>query len=429
VALTFDPATGSLGPLQRLTRTAAAALYPAPTPDGKALYYSQMSARGTQIRRLDLGQEPLPGGALVPEPAPFAKDTLLSRADEPSQVPASQPVGPDQPYDLTRSHVTTLRTGFVVDPSQAAYLLGAGGTDVLGRLSWTALGAIGLAATQGRGPRGVMAGAAWRGTAWAPSLHVFSLLTRPGSQRFAPVEGMDRERRGAELGLTREWFPTAFSGKATFSLAREHQEDLRPQGLGLDRSVLGLDVRQSASWHQHLLAMGAGARVIAQSGRTDSASWSLSRLQMQAAFSYDGWGLVVKGEEGRIQGSPTLADRFTLGGQSVGLLARSLEAQQVFQPALPAFTATGDRFRSWKADFGGLYFQRTQLWNEGQPRPEAQRVVGLEMRFGVEDMAPWMRSIAQRHVGRLEFNLGLHRTLDGVMKNRTLLTAAMGYRF
>lgn len=427
VRVSFDPAaTQPFGTREPLTRTLGGAAYPAPTPDGKGLYFALLDAKGTEIRHLDLTQGPLPAATLTPEAAPFVPDAVLSAADQPSRVPATVEPPAGRPYSALETHATNLRTGYVFSPSGRALTLGAGGTDVIGKLSWQAQGAIGLPGEHGMGPRGASLGAAWRGWSWAPSFQAFSVLERPSGQRFEPVVGLDRERRGAEVTLTREWL--AFPQVGSLKLSAAHERvDLLP-GAQATRTVTGADLNQDAAFTWHAFGAGASARLQGQKGRTDGLDWNLRRALVSAYASYEGFDVSAEAESGRLGGSPTRLDRFTLGGQSAGLLGRSLEATSVFQPALPTHLATGDRFERWRVSTGPFYVEGVALWDAVGQRPAYTRVAGFEVK-GDFTKLPILRDIAQRVLGRPELSLGLHRPLDGAMKGRTVFTLALVNRF
>ena len=72
-----DPARPPL----RLTRTQGAALSPAPTQDGKALFYLSLESDGFDLRRLELTPEVLAGAGRAPDlSAELAPAALRLRA-------------------------------------------------------------------------------------------------------------------------------------------------------------------------------------------------------------------------------------------------------------------------------------------------------------------------------------------------------------
>ncbi|MDP1832043.1 MAG: hypothetical protein Q8K67_08285 [Geothrix sp.] len=401
-----------------LTRTLAAAWNPVATPDGQWIYYTQLSASGLQIRKLDATRLPLEPQPLPRDPAALVKDQVLPKADEPSPLPAPVAVAA-HPYRIGESHDVFSVASYSATPSGLSAQIGAGGNDILHRLNWQVLAGLG----NGAGPRGGMAGAAWRGWRWAPSLQVFSLLERPSSQRFAPVAGFDRERRGAELGFRNENLgrPQAFI-QPVFA-----HERVTPAGADpFNRSLGGVEAGFASFWSRD--GQGFRARLAGrdQHGHTDGRAWSLNRVAFTAGWINPWAPLTVRVEGGRIGGDPTALDRFHLGGVPTSLLPAALDANRVIQAALPAYGATGNRFQRLRGELGfgvfQAYLEHTAVWQDPAPRPGAQRVVGLELdsrNLGLP------MDVLRRLAGNLSFTLGLHRPLDGIMKDRTVGTLSM----
>ncbi|GLH68439.1 hypothetical protein [Geothrix edaphica] len=401
-----------------LTRTLAAAWNPVATPDGRWIYYTQLSASGLQIRRLDATRPPLDAKPLPQDPAPLVPGQVLPKADESSPLPPPVPVEP-HPYRVGESHDTFTLAGYSATPSGLSAQLGAGGNDLLNRLNWQVLAGLG----DGAGPRGGMAGVAWRGWRWAPSLQAFSLLERPSSQRFAPLAGFDRERRGAELAFERADLgrPRAhFRPVAAFE--RVAPADASP----IHRALWGVDAGLGSFWSRDGQGLRAALASREQQGRTDGHAWTLTRTTLTLGWINPWSPLTVHLEEGRIGGDPTTLDRFRLGGVGTSLLPTALDANRVVQAALPAYTATGNRLRRLRGDLGlGLlraYVEHATVWQDAAPRPSAQRVAGLELDSRDIDLP---LDVLRRLAGNLSFTVGLHRPLDGTMKGRTVGTLSV----
>ncbi len=115
-----------------LTRVRSAAWQPAPTPDGKRVYFLMLTAQGCEVRRLDV-TEP----ALRPIPDPML-DLLVPGAvrrpeDGPSQLGDPVAVPPSKPYRARETHRVGVRQGWLSGPAVASYEIGLGGRDLLGR--------------------------------------------------------------------------------------------------------------------------------------------------------------------------------------------------------------------------------------------------------------------------------------------------------
>ncbi len=401
-----------------LTRTLAAAWNPVATPDGKWIYYTQLSASGVQIRRLDATLPPLEAKPLPQDPAALVKDQVLPKADEPGPLPAPAAVAA-HPYRVGESHGVFSLAGYSATPSGISAQVGLGGNDIIHRLNWQVLAGLG----DGAGPRGGMAGVAWRGWRWAPSLQAFSILERPSSQNFAPRLGFDRERRGAELAFLREDLgrpQSYFRPVVAF-------EQVTPIGAkAFDRSLGGFDAGIGSFWSLNDQGFRTSLTTRGQLGRTDGHAWNLARATFTAGWLNPWVPITAHLEEGRMGGEPAVFDRFHLGGVPTSLLPTALDGNRVIQAALPAYTTTGNRLQRLRGELGlGIfqaYVEHTALWQDTAPRPSAQRVLGLELdsrKLGVP------MDLLRRLAGNLTFTLGLHRPLDGVMKQRTVGTLSV----
>jgi hypothetical protein len=430
VRLPFDrQAVRPFGPLQILTRTASGAAYPAPTPDGKTLFFGLLSATGMRIHRLELDPSAPRFQPWEAEARPFVTGAVQSSPDAPSPLPPPREPPPAHPYRVGESHQWGGRLGVTLSPSDTSYRLGIGGNDFLGRLDWALLGVTGLPGDGAQGPRGFTGGLAWRGWAGSPRLQVFSQFLQP-SRMGRPVLGQDLERRGGELALERDWPGPSQGGGLRVALAREDVERVGTTG-SWARAAASLEARGRGAFNRGPLTLAAFGTALGLWGSTGGDAWQLQRASVSVRGAYrTDWDLELRGEAGRIQGTPGTLDRFQLGGQALGLLPPTLEAHQVFQPALPLLSATGDRFTRWRAQTlnGLLYLEGTTVWDASRSRPAATRVVGLEIREDTRQV-PGSGDLLRRILGSFQLTLGLHRPLDGPMKGRTVGTLALLNRF
>ncbi len=401
-----------------LTRTLGAAWNPVVTPDGRWIYYTQLTATGLQIRRLDATLPALVDAPLPQDPAALMQGVVLPKPDEPSPLPPPVAVEP-HPYRVGATLDTFSLAGYSATPSGLSAQLGVGGNDLLGRLNWQVLAGLG----DGAGPRGAMAGASWHGWRWAPSFQAFSVLERPSGQRFTPVQGFDRERRGAELAFD---YQDLGRPQARFRPVLAFERTTFASGERFGRLAWGGEGLLAQAWSRDSQGLNLAFAVREQWGRTEGQAWRLTRLAATLGWQNPWAPLSVRVETGQIGGAPTALDRFHLGGVPTSLLPPALDANRVAQPALPAYTATGNRLLRLRGELGlGLlqaYVDHATVWQDSAGRPSAQRVVGLELdsrRLGLP------QDILRRLVGNLSFNLGLHRPLDGAMKGRTVGTLSV----
>lgn len=412
-----------------VVRTLAAAWSPAPTPDGKTLFYAQLSATGVEIRRLDL-VHPALETPLPLDPAPLTRGTVLPPTDEANLLPA--PVAPPQPvpYEALPRLWNGSRMGMGASPSGLAYQLGYGGADLLGRASWQVLAGFG----DGAGPRGAALGGAWRGWRWAPALEAFSSLERPSRQDWFAPQDLDRERRGAELSFTFE-----DRGRWPFSfrphVAVERIQWLEPGRPGGTRRLLGVEADVRRLWRPgERWAFEARMDGRAQQGCSFDHAWNLLRgaLRLRVLPPGELPPLALEAEAGRLGGAPSPLDRFHLGGLPTSLVPSGLDNGRVSQPALPGHLLRGDRFQRTRASLGSAfrgYWEAGLAWDQHDPRPAAQRVVGLE--FALTDLVE--RDLLAPLLGRTTFTLGLHRILsDGPgpvkLKDKHVFTASVVLR-
>lgn len=401
-----------------LTRTLAAAWNPVATPDGKWIYYTQLSASGLQIRRLDATLPPLEAKPLPQDSAALVKDQILPKADEAGLLSEPVPIEP-HPYRVRESHDTFSLLGYSDTPSGLSYQIGGGGNDMLNRLNWQVLAGLG----NGTGPRGGTLGAAWRGWRWAPSLQVFSSLERPSRQDYFAARGFDRERRGGELALEYQDL-----GRPRFGLRPVAAfERITPiGGDGFARSLVGGVASMGNHWSRDGQGFRGATTVTGYQGRTGGQAWTLTRLELTAGWINPWVPLTVRAEAGRIGGDPTAFDQFHLGGVPTSLLPITLDGNRVNQAALPAYTAMGNRLQRLRGDLGcgvfRAYVEHAAVWEDTASRPSAQRVAGLELdsrNLGLP------MDVLRRLGGNFSFTVGLHRVLDGIMKDRTVGTLSV----
>lgn len=404
------------GAARALTRTVTAAWNPAPAPDGKSLFFTRLTARGTEVRRLALPAE----SAFAEAPAvprPMTAGTVLSLPPRPPAFGERTQAPPSRPYDVLASTKVSSRSAATVTPSGTSYEFGVGGSDLLGRFPWQAMAALGDAA----GPRGGGIAAAWRGWRLSPALTAFTVLVRPSAQRFVPVDGFDRSRTGAALsfraeglGTTRWWVsPHAGLERAGFVEGDEPS---------LTRALLGVSARAGREWSRGEgwgLALSGGGT--AQAGLTSGESWQLLRADARVKVRTPLLPLSARSEAGTVGGDPSSLDRFFLGGSTGSLVPAELDGSRVSQAALPSYLATGDRLLALRVQAGEavrVYLEEVAVWDARDPRPPFTRVAGFEVELDVLSVMP---SVAWR-VGRLSLVAGVHRPLDGPMEGRTVAT-------
>lgn len=405
-----------------LTRTFSAAWAPAPTPDGKSLYYAQLGAMGVELRKLDLTLAPLPHGPLPVDSLAYAPGTILSKPDEPSLLP--EPVKPPEAHDYrvgeTLKCLATL--GATATPSDSGTQIGLGFNDILGRLG----GQVLVGEGRGAATRGAMAQATWQGSEWEPSLQLFRTRQRLSLQSEAPRPGFDRERRGVAFALEQERLGITAT-RVRFQVSTERQQPLAG-GAMVGRSVGEVGLALGLHRSQDDWGVQAAFQTRAFLGRTDDQRWQGQRSAANVQLLNPILPVRVKVEEGRMDGNPTGLDRFSLGGITSNLMPEALELNRVGQVALPSGLAQGNRFRTWRGElelgFGHAYLTHLAVWDASTPRTPYLRVIGWEL--GEADL-PLRQDLLRRLVGRLAFSVGLHRVLDGPTRDRMVGTLTLSF--
>jgi hypothetical protein len=369
-----DPRPGGAPAL--LTRVTGGALAPAPSPDGRSLYFLEVTAKGVDVRLLSLPASEL--AAVARRPASFP---LLP--PEPAAVSpfARAEVGPSRGYRLWPSHVVRPLATYSVGPDGNAWQVGVEGTDVLGRLDWVAAASIGNAA----GPRGGSISAAYRGLPVALTAHVFFAREQPGSQRVVRRPELDSERYGGFLEGT--WSRPSAAGRLAVS-AGGGASRVRPLagGTGFDRSLISVRARATGRRVRGKSGFGGDVLLAGSLGRTAGSSWNQLLASAGVTAYLPAARVSASARYGDTAGSPTLFDLFAVGGAPSAVLPAGLDSNRVDVPALPAFVQTGERFESVRAEVAfsalplAVYGERLRSHDPGGRKPDPVRVLGVELR-------------------------------------------------
>ena len=118
-----------------LTRVTGGAFAPAPTPDGKALFFLDFAARGVVVRRLALD-----GPGLSPLERVSDAYPLLPPPPVEASTFGTAAVSEARPYSVWPSQAIRPLLDFSFGPSGNTVQLGADSADVLGRLHLLAMG-------------------------------------------------------------------------------------------------------------------------------------------------------------------------------------------------------------------------------------------------------------------------------------------------
>jgi hypothetical protein len=340
---------------------------------------------------------------LAPEPrVADGAPVLPPSGGEAPEPPRLSPAGPSHAYRVFESHVLRLSSGFSLGPDGNSWALGVEGSDVVGRLHWTALAAFGNAA----GPRGGAVAAAWSGLPADLRLHLFSALEKPGRQHLAPRPDLDEERRGgfvsASWGRPFSWGSAQLEGGGGWTSVEPGDRGARfdrALGTGRARGVFRRTRGDSGLVFDGELSDSFGT--------TDHASWNQWLAGARLAGLTSAATLAVSARTGRTTGSPTRFDLFALGGAPSAILPSGLDRNRVESPALPAAVQTGPRFEAYRAELSPsgsplvLYAERMRAWSSDTEKPDWIRLEGIELRLE--------RLIPQDLGGNVSLYLGIAR--------------------
>ncbi len=361
-----------------LTRVTGGAFAPAPTPDGKALFFLDFSGRGVGVRRLALGG---PGLAALDRPA----DAYPLLPPQPVEaVPFGAAPAPEaRPYSVWPSQAARPLLDFSFGPSGNTVQAGVDGADVLGRLHLLAMGSFGNAV----GPRGGTVAAAWRGWPVAVALQLFSAIEKPGNQGLAPRPEFDEQRRGGYVGA--DW-ARPFSWGRVEARAGGGATDVEVLETGrIFGRALG-SAAGSAAWRRTRDGAGFGFDVDAGGslGVTDGYAWTQWATGGRAIGILPFASLSAGARYGDTSGRPTRFDDFAIGGASSAILPPGLDRNRIQNPALPADVQVGHRFEAYRLELSGntvpivLYADWARAWDGSSfPRPGPVRVTGAEVRL------------------------------------------------
>ncbi|MBV8200256.1 MAG: PD40 domain-containing protein [Acidobacteria bacterium] len=438
-----------------LTRTQGGAFAPAPTPDGKGLFYLSLEPDGLDLRRLDLGAQrpPLPEVAMPSDlapavrpaapaasPPPLSALSPLSTAISPSPLilsppPSGPPPGPPpasgQPYGLGRQELLPLAGG-AAGNAGGTLELGVRSGDLLGRLDVLALAGIGTAGA----PRGGALAAAFRGLPVELGLHAFDvreLPSRQSGQADAPPRGpappaapgtpetgaLDLERRGLEAAA--EWRRQAagerFRLRAALLWQRLEAAALpsraaEQEGLAAAEGELRLS-RRHGLWR---LDPSLGARLAG--GRSGGGSWARYGGEAALAVRRRDTRLELDWRRDGSQRVRRVFDLYQLGGPASSLLPPAALAARLVSPALPAATLLGAEHEEERAEIElgplpvPLFYERHRLWGGLLRRPAEVTLAGLELRLSTRPV-PLVRLPA------VELRTGAARVFSGLPDERT----------
>jgi hypothetical protein len=402
-----------------LTRTDGAASAPVVTPDARGLFFLSLEPDGLALRHIGL-EEP---ATSVPVPDLTVALAPAVPPRPPEHVPAfaSESVPPPHTYGLGRQEISPL-TGVRVSPSGRSWELGLRMGDVVGKLDVLAVGAL---SRKGEVSGGTLA-AVWRGWPVAVGLQAFGARERPSEQADLPLNpdrSLDVNRMGAEVRAewARVWRPGRFelTGGGLWNGVQPEGGASISQTLGF----VGAQLDRSPSRGKWSFTQKLSLQAVA--GRTGDSNWRRFGGSLTVGVGLKGTGVSGTWERRSVQGTPSTLDRIQLGGMPATILPESAQSMQVFVPALPIGTASGDEYEKQRAECAvaglSLFLERHRLWDSGRAQGEWLRVAGFSIDV-VGRPQPLVRLPA------VTVRLGVARILDAPFKDKTRWWLGVVYR-
>jgi len=365
------------GEPELLTRVTGGAFGPAPSPDGRSLFFLDVTARGVSVRRLALGGP-------APSPADAAADAspLRPRAAVAAAPFAAAPVPASRPYSVWPSQAVRPLLDFSFGPSGNTVQLGLDAADVLGRLHLLAMGSAGDAI----GPRGGAIAAAYRGLPVTLTAQAFSAIENPGNQGLTPRPAFDEERWGGFLEGS--WSrPYAWGRVEARAGAGGTHVEAFSSGRTFTRALGSaggrLVFRRTRGW----AGFGFDLDASGTAGDTGGESWTQWAGGARAVGILPFASVSASARYGDTGGTPSLFDLWAIGGAGNAILPPGLDRNRIQSPALPADLQAGTRFEAFRAELAGsgvpvvLYAEWLRAWSGGAARPDPVRVAGAEVRL------------------------------------------------
>ncbi len=364
---------------RQITRSRGAALAPAPTPDGEAVFYLSMDHTGLELHRIrladveaDIGQIIAPTPAVVPAVAPPVSPLESGGHGEPRR------------YGLGRSELRPL-IGGAWSPSQAHLETGVRIGDIIGRRESLLMVAYGGET----GVTGALAGFEYRGLPIEVGAQGFTAIEEPElMRRYGGVVSLSGDRRGSAMRAHYRlgaWVDQPFEERVSDDDSEEIPDDavvFTTPGRQVGYAQLGLNlVEPRTAW------LGFGVRVRGQLGATGGETYKRG----------EGTASVWLGKSTRVRGiydvgfSDAVAglDRYRLGGVPSAVVPAVWQWARIQSPGFALGSLRGanrDRVRVAIDGLGpGTVFAERHRMEDGALGGPGATLVGLGGDFSVNE--------------------------------------------
>jgi hypothetical protein len=404
---------GTAAPIARpITRVTGAAIAPEPNANDGSIWFLWLHSRGYDVRRLvtpsplaDEKPTPLLDSKLPPV---VVKPTTFVRVFSPAKTspPESYGWGPRTTRWLPAASIGT--TG---REATLALL----NTDVVGRLSVLALGALG----SGDAWRGGSIEGVWRGD--RPELRLSGFIERSDSRSLEVPFGQttSTELRGgyASIDFTRSF--DTWSARLTTGGSPEWltQRASRAVQVGVGRYLGYGELRAQFRQTSEVIDLAESLTAHGSIGSTGDTSYDRELVSAGLHISvHTLLPLDLSGAFGRVSANAPSFEQFTIGGLPSTLTPAALLSQRVTMPALPATVGTGEQILTYRAatTLAGL----TPYWWSASTRSGDARFATWHRVFGV-DFDLYQSPVAVLGTPGARLLVGLARSLDAPFAQET----------
>jgi hypothetical protein len=382
----IDPAGA---PPIALTRTSSAALAPVPLPDG-GIFFLRLTTRGLDVHHLS--PDAIPAGDVV-DLEPRLAFTAPSPAAEPADAFPAALLPSARPYGLGPRTVRLLPAGgWSAEGGAVAAALA--GTDPIGRLGWTAAGAL--------GDPGVWRGggfeAVWRGVRPSVRGNLWWARQHATRQPSAPVvdPALDVDYGGAALWLEAQRAGGTAQRSARIGASWGRLDDGMPGPR--ERRLVFADAETSLRLGDRTF-VEPSITLHGSAGRTGGGDWQRGMGSIEVVAGRGGFGVVARATGGVVSSDAQVFEHFVVGGADPLVFDGIVLPQRLAFPALPLGTL---RARNVAAVQAGLRLGAVEptFWafRSDEGVREWYRLVGAHREFRIGP-APLARLPEVRIVG------------------------------
>jgi hypothetical protein len=411
------------GTARTLTRVTGAALAPEPNPVDGSIWFLSLHSRGLDVRRL------VPDSTRVDRQVVLSEQLTPAVPVRPAALPdtlRTTPVGPPRRYGFGPRQSRWF-PGFSYSADGIGGEIVVSNADPVGRLAVRVRAALGEPS-------------AWRGGALDVTLRGRAAITgqvyvaqQEPSRKFLGNAGRELDVRmsGADLRveLVRDYWSARHRYRAGGAVASIDPTASRLSGsLARRTRALGYAELEGSFRQRHgELRLSQALAVHADAGGIGPEQFvrGLVSGAVAAAGPLPFGGVHGAVTYGEMRGTSDPFERFVVGGAVAPLVDDAVLAPRIALPALPTGAAVGDRVFAFRVALpsGPLwpYYAGASTADRGEPFARWHRVVGAELRLGLE-------AIPLVALPDVQLVAGYGRSLDPPYRRGNRIYATLTYR-